>query len=263
VKSREEKLIEYISKCGSLAIAFSGGTDSTVLAKAASLALPAKKVLLVHIDSVFVPEDERFFAREWAAKNCIPLEVIKIDPLKEKKIVENGRKRCYHCKKVLMGKVIELAHERGIENVADGLNKDDLNDYRPGIKASDELGIKHPLLEAGLNKQEVRMLSEKWKLPNWNTPASACLASRIPYNSVITVEKLKMVDAAEHFLRKLGFAGCRVRYYSGSAKIEVSGTDLNEIVSSRDIIIHRFKQIGFKEIMLDLGGYRQGALNEL
>jgi len=258
----EAKLIEILKNCGRLAIAYSGGTDSTLLAAAANKVLGRDNVLLVHIDSPLLPDAERSFAEEWAGREGYNLLKVHLNPLENEQIRKNDEQRCYHCKKHVMGIVIKEAALRGISAVADGTNTDDFNDYRPGMKASDELGIRHPFVEAGMGKKAIRALAEEYNLPNWNNPAAACLASRIPYHTELDADILRMIDSAESFLFSLGFRGSRIRYLNGRAKIETSVNDITDVAAMRAEIVQGIKNCGFKGVLLDLEGYRQGSLNE-
>jgi uncharacterized protein len=258
----EAKLIEILKACGRLAIAYSGGADSTLLAAAANKALGRDNVLLVHIDSPLLPEAERSFVGKWAGRKDCNLLKVHLNPLENEQIRKNDEQRCYYCKKHVMSAVIKEAALRGISIIADGANTDDYGDYRPGMKASGELGIRHPLIEAGMGKKAIRALAEKYNLPNWNSPAAACLASRIPYYTKLDAGILKMIDSAESFLFSLGFRGSRVRYLNGHAKIETSVNDIVDVAAMRAEIIHGIKNCGFKGVLLDLEGYRQGSLNE-
>jgi uncharacterized protein len=258
----EAELAAILKTYGRIAIAYSGGTDSTLLAAAANKALGKDNVLLVHIDSPLLPDSERCFAGEWAKGEGCNLLTILLNPLENEQIRKNDEQRCYYCKKHVMGTVIKEAALRGISCVADGTNVDDFSDYRPGMKASEELGIRHPFVDAKMGKKEIRALAEKYNLPNWNNPAAACLASRIPYHTELDADVLKMIDSAESFLFSLGFRGCRVRYLSGRAKIETSVNDIADVAAMRSDIISGIKSCGFKGVLLDLEGYRQGSLNE-
>ncbi len=258
----EAELIEILKVCGRLAIAYSGGTDSTLLAAAANKALGRDNVLLVHIDSPLLPQAERVFAEKWAGSEGCNLLKVHLNPLENEQIRKNDEQRCYYCKKHVMSIVIKEAALRGISTVADGTNTDDFGDYRPGMKASDELGIRHPFVEAGMGKKAIRALAEKYNLPNWNNPAAACLASRIPYHTELDADILKRIDSAESFLFSLGFRGCRVRYLDGRARIETSVNDIADAAAMRTEIIQGIKNCGFKGVLLDLEGYRQGSLNE-
>ena len=254
-----DKLFALLREMKTVGICFSGGTDSTFLAWAASKALSPGNFALFHVCSDMIPRAETAFAREWTKSHKLPVEFVEIDPLREEDVVRNDVNRCYYCKKVITRVITEAAKAKGLAYVLDGLNCDDLDDYRPGTKAADEIGVRHPLLEAGLNKAEIRILSERWELPNWNTPPSACLASRLPYGMKITVERLRMVDEGEEFLRHLGYHGCRVRCLDDGAKIELLPDDLVSAAQNAELIYEKLQKIGFKRVMLDLGGYVRGG----
>ncbi len=254
-----EKLMTTLKEMGSAAICFSGGTDSTFLSMAASKALEADKYLLVHISSELIPRVETAFVKEWTETNKFPLKIIEADPLANKDVVRNDLRRCYYCKKAIMDLVFAESQKHGLEYVLDGTNSDDLGDYRPGMKAADERGVRHPLLEAGLNKAEIRILADRWKLPNWNTPPSACLASRLPYGMKLTSDRLKMVDKGEEFLRQLGYHGCRVRCLDDGARLELQASDYVSAAENAELIVEKLSEIGFKKVLLDLQGYRPGG----
>lgn len=262
-KKNAAKLNNTLERYGKLAIAYSGGTDSSLLAACAVKALGVENVLLFLIDSPLLPAAEREYAIKQAVDYGWNLDIIEVDPLANDEIRQNSELRCYYCKKALMQIIKTKAVSCGYENVADGVNIDDLGDYRPGLKASDELGIQHPLLVAGFGKKQIRELARGIKMANWNAPAAACLASRIPYGTALDRDHLNMIDAAETFLRLLGFIGCRVRMIApGKAKIEPNPDDIDAVAFKREEIIKKFKAIGFKATLLDLEGYRQGSLNE-
>lgn len=260
--SKEKKLLEILSSYNSLAIAFSGGVDSSSLAILAKTIL-GTGLLLVFADGPFAKQSERDFIESFTRQYQFNLSTIQLNPLDDPEIKRNDRERCYYCKKFIMQLIIDEANKHNIKNIADGLNLDDFNDYRPGIKASNELGILHPFVEAKLNKQEIRKIAFKYGLSCWNRPSSACLASRIPYNTEITEKNLKQVEAGEAYLENLGFIGSRIRHLGDIAKIEVQPKQLSKILRHRSDIIKHLKDIGFKNIHLDLEGYRQGALNEI
>jgi uncharacterized protein len=262
MKINEEKLLSILSSYGSLSVAFSGGVDSVLLAKAASMA-KLEKLLLVHIESEFSPSLENSFAKEWAATNNLPISVIKLKPLSSPEIKKNCPKRCYHCKLMIMGEVIKEAEKNCIEIVADGTNLDDFSDYRPGLKATEELEIKHPLSDAGFNKNMIRRLARKYNLPNWREPASACLASRIPYKTPLDSETLEKIDKAEIFLKELGIAKRRARLSdNGHIRIETSPIYFKRVIQNSKAIDEFFLHLGFSGASLDLRGYRTGSLNE-
>ena len=179
--------------------------------------------------------------------------------------LSNGPDRCYRCKKYLFEKLIELAQDRGIKHVAHGANVDDVEDYSPGLQAAKELGIMAPLWEAGFRKEDIRLLSKEMGLSQWDKPAMACLATRIPYGSPITIEKLKMIEEAESFLFDSGFRQCRVRHHGSVARIEVESSEVGIIMEGplRKAIVDRFKEIGFVHVALDLQGYVRGSMNRV
>jgi pyridinium-3,5-biscarboxylic acid mononucleotide sulfurtransferase len=192
----------------------------------------------------------------------MPLQVIQMKPLDNPKVRSNTPDRCYHCKKIIMEKMLEVAKQLNFAIVADGTNCDDFDDYRPGLLATAELDIKHPFVEAGFSKQDIRDLSHHYELPNWNEPAAACLASRIPHHIPLDEHTLKIVDQAETFMNELGFPGCRVRIMNGNAKLELRGEEqLLRAIEKRTKIIEQLQSYDLNEVLLDLAGYRQGAMN--
>ena len=259
LEQKLEKLLTILKEVGSVAICFSGGTDSTFLSMAASKALKPDKYLLIHVSSEMIPRVETAFVNEWTAENNFPLKIIEVDPLANKDVARNDLERCYYCKKAIMEVVFAESEKNGLKYVLDGTNCDDLGDYRPGMKAADERGVRHPLLEAGLNKAEIRILADRWNLPNWNTPPSACLASRLPYGLKLTSERLAMVDKGEEFLRHMGYHGCRVRCLKDIAKIELQPADYVSAAENAELIVEKLLKIGFKKVFLDLQGYVRGG----
>ncbi len=254
------RLQQEIAKHSSMAIAFSGGTDSTLLARIAGEVLK-ENLLLVHVRSSLIKPSETDFCTSWAQHAGINFIAIDFSPFECEHLSSNHPLRCYYCKRLIIEAIRETASARNITTIADGANCDDLDDYRPGLKASDELGVIHPFIAAGFNKNMIRRLSRKYTLPNWNTPASACLASRVAYHTRITPEILGMVALAEDFLLSLGFDGCRVRYVEQRAEIEVDPSYFRHIMSFRKEITDKLKQLGFIAVLLNLEGYRQGAMN--
>lgn len=261
MNDHRKKLYSIVSSYKSLAVAFSGGVDSTLLAKV-SLDVHADNLVLMHVASPFTPATESEFVEQWAKENNARLVNVELNPLDDPQIRLNCHRRCYYCKKLIMEHIIAKAAEMGISDVADGSNLDDLNDYRPGMEATKELNVRHPLIDAEFTKQMIRDLAKGIGLPNWHKPASACLASRVPYDTPLEKEILEKIDSAESFLAAEGISGSRVRAIENSlAKIEVSPSDFSAVVSNHEKIVNYFSELGFEDILLDLKGYRTGSLN--
>ena len=262
LNTKLENLKTYLGSLGSLAVAYSSGVDSTFLLKVAHDVL-GDKVIAITATSSFFPKRESDEAADFCKANGIKQITLVSEELDIPEIRHNPANRCYLCKKDLFTKIISIAKENGLEYVVEGSNMDDTGDYRPGLKAIAELGIKSPLRECGLYKEEIRTLSKQLGLPTWNKPSFACLASRFVYGEEITREKLKMVEKAEECLLKLGFKQFRVRIHGENlARIEVLPTELEKLFSLRETIIKPLKDAGFTYITMDLSGYRTGAMNE-
>ena len=260
--SAESWLREIVAGYSSLAVAVSGGADSTLLAKVASEILPEDRLLLVHIKLPFSPSRESELIRKWCAEASLNLQVMELDLLAEDEVVRNDSRRCYYCKTKIMSRLLDVAREYEIEVVADGTVMDDYGDYRPGLEATAELGIQHPLADAGFDKRLTRLLARKLNLSTWNMPASACLASRIPCGTSIDMDTLTLIDVAENYLFDSGFAGNRVRVIApGIACIEVKPIYLNRLFRMRGVIVPELQKIGFKKVTLDMAGYTRGAMN--
>ena len=262
VQEKWQALIARLRELGGAVVAFSGGVDSSFLAVAAHMAL-APRMLAVTIRSAVETEGLMQTASAIAEQFGFPHQIVDYDKLNDADYVENTPNRCYVCKSTDLGIISEIAEQAGIPYVLLGANADDLGDYRPGLKAAKELGVVSPLAEVGLTKKEVRAISKSLGLGNWNHPASPCLASRIPYGSEVTREKLEQVAAGEAYLRALNFEIVRVRNMESTARIEVPPSEIMRLVGLRDTVAAYFKQIGFKYVAVDLEGFRSGSLNEV
>jgi uncharacterized protein len=261
------QLKKTLKKMEKVLIAFSGGVDSSFLLKVALDTLGKENVLAVTADSKTYPREELKDASNLAKDLGLNgrHRIIKTSELKLKKFSENPPDRCYYCKSELFSRLKKIAQKNKISYVLDGSNYSDQNDFRPGRKAIFNLGVKSPLLESKLTKEEIRALSKKLKLPTWNKPALACLSSRIPYGEKITFEKLKRIEKAESFLKNLGFNQLRVRDHNNIARIELEPEELQRSLdeSLRKKIYDRLRNLGYSYITLDLLGYRTGSMNEI
>ena len=263
VKNKISRLKKILSQCDSCLIAFSGGTDSSFLLKAASLVLPREKILAVTANSATYPKGELLFAKKIARTLGIKHKIINTLELDDKRFISNTSQRCYFCKIELFTKLKDIAAKHQLKFVFDASNISDKSDFRPGNKAKKELGVRSPLEEAGFTKAEIRALSKKWGLLTWDKPAQACLASRIPYGSPISQLVLERIERAEGVLRGLKFRQARVRHYNGLCRIEVPKRDIAGLIKKRQGLIDKFKKLGYNYITLDLEGYRPGSLNEV
>ncbi len=262
LKEKHDLLRNIIRSMESVIVAFSGGVDSTLLARIAFDEL-GEKSLAITAKSETYPSLEIEKAVEIANQIGIKQEIIISEELDMPEFSENPVNRCYYCKKELFSKLLDIAKDRGFKYVLEGSNYDDLNDYRPGMQAIDELGIRSPLREAGLTKAEIREISKNLGLPTWNKPSFACLSSRFPYGTQITREKLKTVGEAEMFLRSLGVSQIRVRHHDQIARIEVVDEEMDIIFRNRHKIVGKLRELGYNYITLDLQGYRTGSMNEV
>lgn len=264
MSEKYNKLLEYLKSLDSVLIAFSGGVDSTLLAKASYDALGDRALAVTAVSSTY-PEREREEARKYAGEIGIRHIFIESEELKIEGFAKNPVNRCYYCKRELFSKLRSIADSEGIKFILDGTNADDLSDYRPGRKAAEEMGVVSPFLELGLTKQDIRNISRELDLPTWDKPAYACLSSRFPYGEEITSEKLKRVEKAEDYLLSLGFKGFRVRNHGDMARIELDPQDISRLFDEdlRLKIVERLKEIGYRYVALDLQGYRRGSMNEV
>ena len=260
---KNDKLRKYLHELGNVSVAFSAGVDSTFLLKTAHEVLGDQVTALTAHPASF-QEREFHQAQELCEKWGIRHVVIDVDQLAIEGFKDNPPERCYLCKKALFGAFSDFAAKEGCGCVAEGSNADDMSDYRPGMRAVRELGIKSPLLEVGLTKEEIRTLSHEMGLPTWNKPSLACLATRIPYGEEITPGKMQMIDRAEQILFDLGFEQVRVRLHGMIARIEVLPSAFDRVLEPgmADRINRALQEIGFDYVALDLGGYRTGSMNK-
>ena len=263
--TKRDRLINLLRDYGSCAVAFSGGLDSCVLARAAFEALGHRAVAVTAV-SASMAEREMDDARRVADQIGIRHETIDTHELDNPNYRRNAADRCYHCKHEVMTRIRELADRLDLNMIVDGQNADDTSDHRPGSRAADELGVASPLAECGLTKDELRTLARQWDLPIWDKPASPCLSSRIVYGVEVTPVRLKMVDRAETMLREEGFTTFRVRYHGDDlARIELPTDQLTRLADDafRNRVVDALKELGFKYVTLDLEGFRSGSLNQL
>jgi uncharacterized protein len=260
---KDQRLREVLASFSSAVVAFSGGVDSAYLAVVASQVL-GSGALCVTADSPSYPEHHRSLALQVAQDFALRHEIISTAELERPEYRANPVNRCYYCKHELYTALQALAGNRGIDVVLDGNNADDRGDYRPGRQAAREFGVRSPLDEAGLTKQEIRELSREAGLPTWDEPASACLSSRIPYDTEITDAKLRMVEQAEAALRGMGFRICRVRHHETLARLELGRDEIARALEPdvRDAIVRAVRAVGYRQVAVDLEGYRMGSLNE-
>ena len=259
---KKQRLVELLREMGGCVIGFSAGVDSTYLFALAHRVL-GDRALAITASSETFPERELREAKELAAKIGGRHRVIAYEELKNPGFAENLKDRCYHCKNELFTRLVQAAAEEGLPYVVDGGNTDDRGDYRPGRLRAKELGVRSPLDEAGLSKADIRELSKELDLPTWDKPSFACLSSRFPYGTKITLAGLSVVGRAEESLRELGLRTLRVRHHGDVARLELGPDEFERVVDGlRDEVVRRVKEAGYTYVALDLQGYRTGAMNE-
>jgi uncharacterized protein len=263
-KDKESRLLKYLEQFSSSIVAFSGGVDSSYLAFMADRVMGAEARIVTAL-SPSVSRMQENLVKEFVSTYKLNHHFVHTDEMEDPHYTSNPTNRCYFCKTELYNALLKLKREWNVEVVFDGSNADDVSDYRPGRTAAHEASIKSPLIEAGIRKEDLRLLSRDWGLPTWNLPAMPCLSSRLPYGVEVTPERLEQIEEAESFIRSLGFKDFRVRHHDDLARIEIAQAELAKIMDLGlfKTINEQLKSLGYQYVTIDLQGFRSGSLNEL